>query len=151
MSLELQWYPSLAAADFPAADYEQLRQQLADSTPFNHLGWLLAAEAALTAGQQLQVLVGRDQGRLCLCLPLVRGTERFGPLTVQVVRHLGYPLSDRIALLCDLPAKAAAQVLRAIRKQLPMPCCNWTKCPTARRPTACSAAGQGAALPMSSA
>ncbi|WP_433887137.1 GNAT family N-acetyltransferase [Pseudomonas vranovensis] len=119
MSLELQWYPSLAAADFPAADYEQLRQQLADSTPFNHLGWLLAAEAALTAGQQLQVLVGRDQGRLCLCLPLVRGTERFGPLTVQVVRHLGYPLSDRIALLCDLPAKAAAQVLRAIRKQLP--------------------------------
>ncbi|QHF28865.1 GNAT family N-acetyltransferase [Pseudomonas sp. R32] len=119
MSLELQWYPSLAAADFPAADYEQLRQQLADSTPFNHLDWLRAAEAALTAGQQLQVLVGRDQGRLSLCLPLIRSHERFGPLTVQVVRHLGYPLSDRIALLCDLPAKAAAQVLRAIRKQLP--------------------------------
>ncbi|WP_327440666.1 GNAT family N-acetyltransferase [Pseudomonas donghuensis] len=119
MSLELQWYPSLAATDFPAAEYEHLRQQLADSTPFNHLGWLRAAEAALAAGQQLQVLVGRDQGRLCLCLPLVRSTERFGPLTVPVVRHLGYPLSDRIALLCDLPAKGAAPVLRAIRKQLP--------------------------------
>ncbi|MDD1015903.1 GNAT family N-acetyltransferase [Pseudomonas rubra] len=119
MSLDLQWYPSLAAADFPAAEYEQLRQQLTDSTPFNHLVWLQAAEAALSADQQLQVLVGRDQGRLCLCLALVRARERFGPLKVQVVRHLGYPLSDRIALLCDLPSGADAQVLRAIRKQLP--------------------------------
>jgi CelD/BcsL family acetyltransferase involved in cellulose biosynthesis len=119
MQMDLKWYPSLSADGFPAEAYEQLRQRLPGSTPFNHLGWLQAAEAALPADRHLQVLVGHHQGRLCLCLPLIRGSERFGPLNVQVVRHLGYPLSDRIALLADLPAGAAAQVLRAIRQRLP--------------------------------
>ncbi|WP_368491740.1 GNAT family N-acetyltransferase [Pseudomonas sp. Hg5Tf] len=119
MQMDLNWYPSLRAADFPADAYEQLRQRLPASTPFNHLGWLHAAEAALPTEQQLQVLVGHHQGRLCLCLPLIRGRERYGPLTVQVVRHLGYPMSDRIALLADLPTGAAKQVLREIRRHLP--------------------------------
>lgn len=117
--MDLQWFPSLGADNFPHAAYEQLRQRLAGSTPFNHLGWLQAAEAALPVHQQLQVLVGHHQGRLCLCLPLIRGYERFGLLKAKVVRHLGYPLGDRIALLADLPVGAAAQVLREIRRHLP--------------------------------
>ncbi|MDF0732951.1 GNAT family N-acetyltransferase [Pseudomonas entomophila] len=119
MALQLSWCASLRTDPFPAAAYEALRQRVAGSTPFNHLGWLCAAEAALQPGQHLQVLLGHLDGRLCLCLPLVRERQPFGPLNVPVVRHLGYPLSDRIALLLDLPAHYAGQVLRAIRKHLP--------------------------------
>lgn len=119
MGLHLTWCASLRTPGFPAAEYEALRKRLPASTPFNHLGWLLAAEAALEPGQQLQVLLGYQDERLCLCLPLVRTREPFGPLFAPVVRHLGHPLSDRITLLIDLPALYADQVLRAIRKQLP--------------------------------
>lgn len=119
MGLQLKWCASLGAGDFPAADYEALRRRLPGSTPFNHLGWLRAAEAALLPGQCLQVLLGYQDERLCLCLPLIRAREPFGPLFAPVVRHLGYPLSDRIALLIDLPALYAEQVLQAIRKRLP--------------------------------
>ncbi|ATB63227.1 GNAT family N-acetyltransferase [Pseudomonas mosselii] len=119
MALQLSWCASLRSDDFPAADYEALRRRLPGSTPFNHLGWLRAAEAALLPGQQLGVLLGHQDQRLCLCLPLVRAREPFGPLFAPVVRHLGYPLNDRIALLIDLPALYADQVLQAIRKHLP--------------------------------
>ncbi|MDN4499131.1 GNAT family N-acetyltransferase [Pseudomonas mosselii] len=119
MALQLSWCASLRSDDFPAADYEALRRRLPGSTPFNHLGWLRAAEAALLPGQQLGVLLGHQDQRLCLCLPLVSAREPFGPLFAPVVRHLGYPLNDRIALLIDLPALYADQVLQAIRKHLP--------------------------------
>ena len=119
MALQLSWCASLRTASFPAAGYEALRQRVAGSTPFNHLGWLCAAEAALQPGQHVQVLLGHLDGRLCLCLPLVRERQPFGPLNVPVVRHLGHPLSDRIALLLDLPAEHANAVLQAIRKHLP--------------------------------
>lgn len=119
MALQLSWCASLRTPGFPAAAYEALRQRVASSTPFNHLGWLRAAEAALQPGQQLQVLLGHLDGRLCLCLPLVRERQPFGPLNVPVVRHLGHPLSDRIALLLDLPAQHAGQVLQTIRLHLP--------------------------------
>ncbi len=103
MALQLSWCASLCTPSFPAAGYEALRQRVAASTPFNHLGWLRAAEAALQPGQQLQVLLGHLDGRLCLCLPLVRERQPLGPLNVPVVRHLGHPLSDRIALLPSRP------------------------------------------------
>ncbi|MCT8163366.1 MULTISPECIES: GNAT family N-acetyltransferase [unclassified Pseudomonas] len=119
MALRLSWCASLRTPDFPAADYEALRQRLPGSTPFNHLGWLRAAEAALGPEQQLQVLLGYQGERLCLCLPLVRAREPFGPLHAPVVRHLGYPLADRIALLIDLPTIHAGRVLAAIRQRLP--------------------------------
>ncbi|NER65516.1 GNAT family N-acetyltransferase [Pseudomonas sp. MAFF212427] len=119
MTLTLTWRTSLCADDFPAAEYEQLRQRLPDSTPFNSLAWLRAAEAALPAAPSLQVLMGHAQGRLVLCLPLISSDERHGPLTFRAVRHLGYPLSDRIGLLIDLPPSAARQVLSAIRNHLP--------------------------------
>ncbi|MFJ9991720.1 GNAT family N-acetyltransferase [Pseudomonas putida] len=119
MALQLSWCASLRTPNFPAAGYEALRQRVAGSTPFNHLGWLRAAEAALQPGQQLQILLGHLDGRLCLCLPLVRERQAAGPLNVPVVRHLGHPLSDRIALLLDLPAHHATQVLKAIRRHLP--------------------------------
>lgn len=119
MAIELRWCGSLNDPDFPAEAYEALRRRLPASTPFNHLGWLRAAEQALQPGQRLAVLLGWQGTQLSLCLPLVRSAERFGPLRVAVVRHLGYPLSDRIALLNALPLDAAAQVLRAIRRHLP--------------------------------
>ncbi|MBF8778344.1 GNAT family N-acetyltransferase [Pseudomonas fulva] len=119
MELQLSWCDSLHDDTFPATEYEQLRQRLPGSTPFNHLGWLRAAEDALQPGQRLQILLGRQQGRLNLCLPLVREHERFGPLRVPVVQHLGHPLSDRIAMLVDLPPALAGTVLQAIRRRLP--------------------------------
>ncbi|MDZ5602679.1 GNAT family N-acetyltransferase [Pseudomonas sp. RP23018S] len=131
MAVELRWCHSLSEASFPAQAYEALRQRLAGSTPFNHLGWLRAAEQALLPGQQLAVLMGYEHGELRLCLPLVRSRERFGPLRVAVVRHLGYPLSDRIALLIELPVDAAGQVLRSIRRHLPHALLQLSEVPSA--------------------
>ncbi|MDD0973744.1 GNAT family N-acetyltransferase [Pseudomonas fontis] len=119
MQPSLSWRTSLRCDDFPAADYEQLRQAVADATPFNSLAWLQAAEQALPADQSLQILLGHDAGRLCLCLPLIVCLERQGPLTFRVVRHLGYPMSDRIGLLMDLSSLNATLVLKAIRQKLP--------------------------------
>ncbi|MCU1734958.1 MULTISPECIES: GNAT family N-acetyltransferase [unclassified Pseudomonas] len=119
MGLRLRWLDSLDAPAFPAQAYEHLRQRLPQATPFNSLGWLRAAAAALEPGHTLQVLLGFDRDHLCLCLPLVRMPWRIGPLTFSVVRHLGYPLSDRIGLLIDLPERDAPQVLREIRRHLP--------------------------------
>lgn len=119
MGLRLSWLDSLDAPAFPAQAYEQLRQRLPQATPFNSLGWLRAAEAALEPGHTLQVLLGFDRDHLCLCLPLVRMPWRVGPLTLRVVRHLGYPLSDRIGLLIDQPESDAPQVLREVRRHLP--------------------------------
>lgn len=119
MGVRLSWLDSLDDPDFPAGQYEALRQRLPQSTPFNSLAWLRAAQAALPAGQTLQILLGYEQEQLRLCLPLVRMPWHVGPLEFSVVRHLGYPLSDRIGLLIDLPERDAAQVLRAIRRHLP--------------------------------
>lgn len=114
MSVRLSWAASLEAPDFAAA-YQQLCQRLPQATPFNRLGWLRAAAAALEPGQSLHVLLGFEQAGLSLCLPLVR-VRWHG---VVVLRHLGYPLSDRIALMVDLPDADARPVLREIRRHLP--------------------------------
>lgn len=119
MDLRLSWHDSLLTPDFPADEYEALRRRVPGSTPFNHLGWLQAAEGALQPGQRLQVLLGYRGAQLRLCLPLVRMREPYGPFNTPVVRHLGYPLSDRIALLVDLPEADADSVLQAIGKHLP--------------------------------
>ncbi|GAJ10654.1 unnamed protein product, partial [marine sediment metagenome] len=47
MAIRFQWCRSLGAAQFPATAYEQLRTLVPDTTPFNTLAWLQAAEFAL--------------------------------------------------------------------------------------------------------
>ncbi|WP_095083046.1 GNAT family N-acetyltransferase [Pseudomonas sp. Irchel s3h17] len=119
MAVRLQWCMSLCAPDFPEAAYEALRQRVPDATPFNTLAWLRAAEHALQGGTTLQVLLGWQDDQLCLCLPLIACRERFAGLPFRVVRHLGYPLADRIALLACLDSDSLQQGLRAIRQHLP--------------------------------
>ncbi|NBF08046.1 GNAT family N-acetyltransferase [Pseudomonas sp. Fl4BN1] len=120
MSFRWQWCASLAAADFPVAAYEQLRQRCVDATPFNRLSWLQGAEQALDGRQHLQILLGWQDQQLLLCLPLIRGRERKAGLPLQVVRHLGHPLSDRLALLVADPAQSAMpEALQEIRRQMP--------------------------------
>lgn len=118
--MRLQWCRSLAAADFPRAAYEALLARVEQATPFNRLGWLLSAERNLAPGQQLQVLLGWNGERLALCLPLLHCRESRGGVPIRVVRHLGYPLADRIALLVDgVPPAALEEVLQHIRRALP--------------------------------
>ena len=119
MSVHFQWCTSLCAADFPAAAYEALRKRIADRTPFNTLAWLCPAERALRTDEHLHVLLAWQAGELCLCLPLVASRERFAGLPFRVLHHLGFPLSDRIALLATLQADSARQALREIRHRLP--------------------------------
>jgi len=119
MAMRFEWRTSLCAADFPASAYEALRLHVTDHTPFNNLGWLCAAEQALDQNQCLMVLLGWDADALCLCLPLVAGRERFAGLRFRVVRHLGYPMADRLALLSLLDAEAMGQALRLIRQRIP--------------------------------
>ncbi|UVJ41849.1 GNAT family N-acetyltransferase [Pseudomonas sp. LS1212] len=114
-----EWRNSLCTTDFPCTAYEDLRQRVAGSTPFNTLAWMCAAERALPAGEQLQVLLGWRAGQLQLCLPLVIACERFGGLPFKIVHHLGFPLSDRIALLATLEPRPTRQALRQIRRRMP--------------------------------
>ncbi|KIQ60976.1 MULTISPECIES: GNAT family N-acetyltransferase [Pseudomonas] len=119
MAIRFEWRRSLLATDFPATAYEQLRTRVADYTPFNNLAWLQAAELALQPGQDLHVLLGWQDQALSLCLPLVSARERIGGLRFRVLRHLGHPLADRIALLVRVDADSMGQALMQIRQQLP--------------------------------
>ncbi|WP_207868137.1 GNAT family N-acetyltransferase [Pseudomonas sp. 58(2021)] len=114
-----EWRTSLCAPDFPAAAYEALRLRVTDHTPFNSLGWLIAAEQTLDASEHLHILLGWEADELRLCLPLVSGRERFGGIPFGVVHHLGYPLADRLALLSVLAAEDMRQALRLIRHRIP--------------------------------
>ena len=119
MAARFEWRTSLCAADFPAAGYEAVRLRVTDHTPFNTLAWLGAAEKALNPGEHLHVLLGWQGDELALCLPLVTTTERFGGLSFRVVHHLGYPLTDRLALLACLDAESIRKALIVIRRRLP--------------------------------
>lgn len=119
MDCRFQWSSTLSAADVPREAYARLRAQVPQATPFNHLGWLQAAERALEPGQTLQVLLAWTGSELRLCLPLVCARERRFGLRWTVLRHLGHPLSDRIALLCRLDEEGRRQARTAIHRRLP--------------------------------
>ncbi len=114
-----EWRTSLCAPDFPAAAYEALRLRVTDHTPFNSLGWLIAAEQTLDASEHLHILLGWEADELRLCLPLVASRERFAGIPFGVVHHLGYPLADRLALLSELEADSLRQALLLIRQRIP--------------------------------
>ncbi|MGP6460203.1 GNAT family N-acetyltransferase [Pseudomonas parakoreensis] len=119
MVTRFEWCTSLCAADFPAVAYEALRLRVSDHTPFNQLGWLCAAEQALSAGERLHILLGWEADELRLCLPLVAGRERFAGVPFRVLHHLGHPLADRLALLSLLEGDDMREALRLIRRHLP--------------------------------
>lgn len=119
MDYRFQWTTSLSTIDFPREAYARLRALSPQATPFNHLGWLQAAERALEPGQKLHVLLAWAGRELRLCLPLVRARERRFGLRWTVLRHLGHPLSDRIALLCQLDEEGQHQARAAIHRHLP--------------------------------
>lgn len=119
MTYRFAWYPSLDNIEFPADAYDALLSRMATVTPFNRLAWLRACAMHLD-GARLGVLTAWVGERLVLCLPLVAGRERRLGLRWTVVRHLGYPLADRIVLAAetDLPG-LLEHALTHIRRQLP--------------------------------
>ncbi|CDZ94918.1 GNAT family N-acetyltransferase [Pseudomonas saudiphocaensis] len=120
MNERLEWQTSLCSASFPAAAYEALCKRSAQSTPFNSLAWLRAAEQALQHGCTLHVLLLWQGDRLIGCLPLVRCPLRLLGMTVHEVRHLGHPLSDRIGLLVEVTNPYLLErALKAIRRRMP--------------------------------
>ncbi len=120
MTVRFDWRSSLLNNDFPAEAYEKLRDGIEHSTPFNRLGWLRGCERAMSEGQNLHVLLGWQEQRLVLCLPLIYCRERKAGLPIKVIRHLGFPLSDRLALLVANDAlDVMPQALSEIRQHLP--------------------------------
>ena len=119
MAARFEWRTSLCAADFPAAAYEALRLRVMDHTPFNALAWMCASEQALSGADRLHVLLGWQGTELVFCLPLVASVERFGRLPFRVLHHLGYPLTDRLALLARVDADDMRKALIEIRRRLP--------------------------------
>lgn len=117
--MRFEWCTSLCAADFPAAAYEALRQRVTDHTPFNHLGWLCAAEQTLGERERLHILLGWDADELRLCLPLVASRERYFGVPFRVLHHLGYPLADRLALLSLLGSEDMCNALALIHQRVP--------------------------------
>ncbi|MGV6473780.1 GNAT family N-acetyltransferase [Azotobacter vinelandii] len=119
MDYRFEWTTSLCAPDFPHEAYARLHALVPQATPFNRLGWLRAAERALEAEQRLHVLLAWEGRELRLCLPLVRSRERRLGLRWTILRHLGYPLGDRIALLCQLDENGRRRAREAIHRHLP--------------------------------
>lgn len=120
MTERLEWQTSLISPTFPANAYESLCDRLQQRTPFNHLGWLRAAEQALPADFSLHVLLFWQSDRLIGCLPLIRCPLRVLGMNIKEVRHLGHPLSDRVGLMLEDEAEALLEpALRAIRKRMP--------------------------------
>jgi CelD/BcsL family acetyltransferase involved in cellulose biosynthesis len=119
MDYRFHWCHSLCANDFPLQAYNQLCARLPHHTPFNHVGWLRAAEQALAPDQSLLILLAWQGEQLRLCLPLVQMQDsRFG-YSWRVLRHLGYPLSDRLGLICQLDAPGLTQAWKEIARRLP--------------------------------
>lgn len=120
MTERLEWQTSLSSPAFPADAYESLCNRLGQRTPFNHLGWLRAAEQALPADYSLQMLLLWQCDRLVGCLPLILCPLRVLGMNIKEVRHLGHPLSDRIGLMLEDNASALLEpALKAIRKRMP--------------------------------
>ena len=119
MDYRFQWCHSLSSPDFPLQAYTRLYSRLPQCTPFNHHGWLLAAEQALQPDQRLHILLAWEGEHLRLCLPLILMQEtRFG-FRWRTARHLGYPLSDRLGLVCQLDESGLSAALKEIRQRLP--------------------------------
>ena len=113
------WYDSLDPAIFPETAYAQLLERLPEVTPFNQLAWLRACADQL-AGRQLRILAAWRGEHMVLCLPLTIGRERLLGMPWRVVRHLGYPLADRIVLAVDgVDSPLLGKALRQIRSRLP--------------------------------
>lgn len=120
MSMQLSWCRSLQGDAFPAAAFQQLLGEIEYATPFNRLAWLRGAELGLPPEQTLHVLMGWKKQRLVLCLPLIYCREKKAGLPLRVVRHLGFPLSDRLALMvADNATEFMALALNVISQQLP--------------------------------
>ncbi|MCY1268563.1 Acetyltransferase (GNAT) domain protein [compost metagenome] len=119
MDYRFQWLDSLDSGRFPERDYVELCDRTPQASPFNHLGWLRAAERTLAPDQGLQVLLAWNGARLALCLPLLVCRERKLGLRWTVLHHLGYPLADRIALLCELDDDGLRAARRHIHAHLP--------------------------------
>ncbi|MCQ4330283.1 GNAT family N-acetyltransferase [Stutzerimonas stutzeri] len=120
MTERLEWQTSLCSPKFPAVAYEALCEQLAQSTPFNRLAWLQAAERELAPTCSLQVLLLWQSDRLVGCIPLICCPLRVFGVTISEVRHLGHPLSDRVGLMLDVGADQLLEpALMAIRRRMP--------------------------------
>lgn len=119
MSIRFVWCNSLSDALFPTQDYSKLLAQIPESTPFNHTAWLKGAEKSLETNQQLNILLGYDNNELVLCLPMILCTDKKLGLPIKTLRHLGYPLSDRIGLCVKKNTQNFLdQALQEIRKHL---------------------------------
>lgn len=119
MSIQFVWCNSLSETLFPAQDYSKLLELIPESTPFNHMAWLQGAEQSLKAKQQLKILLGYDNNELVICLPLILCAEKALGLPIKTLRHLGYPLSDRIALGVKANTdNFLGQALQEIRQKL---------------------------------
>lgn len=101
--------PDLAAA------YRALLRSAPATTPFNHAGWLQAAADAAEPGEVVAVLWAWCEGTAVGCLPLLAVSQRIARVPVRVVRHLGFPLADRIGLAvrADSPG-VLGEMLRAV-------------------------------------
>ncbi|KTT28974.1 hypothetical protein RSA46_12155 [Pseudomonas oryzihabitans] len=120
MTIRCHWSRTLAPADLSPAAYEELLGRLPHATPFNRLSWLQGAAVALPPGAELQILQIWQGERLVGYLPLVRQREKRLGIRWTILRHLGYPLSDRLALALDPAVPDATQAAYAeIRRHLP--------------------------------
>ncbi|MDR1854138.1 MAG: GNAT family N-acetyltransferase [Azoarcus sp.] len=132
MNLRFVWHDSLDDGDFPLAAYEDLLARLPQATPFNHPAWLRAAAMALAPGRELRVLVAFRAERMALCLPLVRCREKLLGLPMTVVRHLGHPLADRVALaVAPGEDEALAAALPRIGAEMPHALLQFDEVPAA--------------------
>ncbi len=101
-----QWHTGTDAVRCLSENLDQLVSACPDATLFNSREWLLPAAEYLLAGRKLMVLTIRDRDALVGMVPLTWGTEWLAGIRVRTLRYLGYPYSDRIALLVSPACKS---------------------------------------------
>ena len=96
---QARWHEGADAQRMLSEQLDKIVADCADATVFCTSAWLLPAAQYLSEGRELMVLCVRRDTRVLALLPLTWGIEWLAGMPVRTLRHLGYPLSDRIGLL----------------------------------------------------
>jgi len=97
-AIACQWSDALYRNDAERDDIEGLLTSLPAVTVFNSLEWVEAAAEEFETSRTLLVLTIRDDRHLLGWVPMSVGNEWLHGICLPVLRLIGYPWSDRVAL-----------------------------------------------------
>lgn len=100
-NIKIDWNTDLYSA-VTEQEYEQLVAETPHTTVFNSWSWITSCFDHLVDQEEPWILTLRnDNGQLIGCLPMVVITEKKFAFSSRTLRLMGYPFTDRCALVID--------------------------------------------------